>query len=341
MRIALKLLLPALLFVVGATGWIYVEYQHWLEQPLVINDQRILTVPSGSNLRKVIAELESAGVITSGWLLLAHARLYGQSHRIQAGEYRLAVGVTPRSLLDQLVSGDVIQYAFTIVEGWTFRQLRKALDAESTLVHSLTGVSAEQLMALIGSPDLHPEGQFLAETYHYPKGLTDVDFLRRSHLALQWALSDAWDQRAPDLPLSSPYQALILASIIEKETALAEERPQIAGVFTRRLTKRMRLEADPSVIYGLGDRFDGDLRSRDLRTDTPYNTYTRRGLPPTPIAIIGRSAIEAALHPLAGDMLYFVAKGDGSHQFSATYREHRQAVRKYQLKRRKSKVSGG
>ncbi len=346
MSIIYRMLMVALLLLCGAAAWVYVHYQQWLQQPLNFTDarQRVLEVPLGSNLHRIAADLEAAGVLQHGWLLMLHARFHNQSDHIRAGEYRLALDTTPQELMDKLLSGEVIQHSFTIVEGWTFKQLLEALGDQEPLSHTLADTPHADILALINASEQHPEGLFLAETYHYPRGLSDVDFLRRAYTSLQHLLQQEWRQRARSLPLKTPYEALILASIIEKETALLAERAKIAGVFVRRLKRRMRLETDPAVIYGLGDSFDGNLRRRDLRRDTPYNTYIHRGLPPTPIAISGRSAIVAVMHPEAGDALFFVARGDGSHQFSATYKEHRKAVRKYQLKRRqqpKKKAAGG
>ena len=343
MSIIYKMLLIAVVLVFAAVAWGYVYYQQWLHQPLNLTNKqyRVLQVQPGSNLFRITRNLEAVGVLQHGWMLMLHARLYNQSNLIRAGEYQLTVGATPLDLMDKLLSGDVIQYHLTIIEGWTFKRLLEALHDQEPLLHTLIDTPPEEILVRIGAPVQHPEGLFLAETYYYPRGLSDVDLLRRAYNALQRALQQEWQQRDLNLPFKAPYEALIIASIIEKETALQAERAKISGVFVRRLKKRMRLETDPTVIYGLGERFDGNLRRRDLRTDTPYNTYMHHGLPPTPIAISGRSSIIAAMHPEEGDALFFVARGDGSHQFSATYKEHLKAVRKYQLKRRKRKVTGG
>jgi len=253
--------------------------------------------------------------------------------KLHAGEYALPVGITPRQLLAKMAAGEVIQHHFTIVEGWTFALLREALARDAGLKQTLAGIDDASLMRTLGAPDAPPEGWFLPETYSYVKGMSDVDLLRRAHDAMRKTLDKLWAERAPNLPLDAPYQALILASIVEKETARAEERPQIAGVFLHRLKIGMRLQTDPSVIYGLGAAYDGNLHKRDLDTDTPFNTYTRAGLTPTPIALPGAAALHAALHPAATDALYFVARGDGSHEFSATLDAHNAAVAKYQLHR--------
>ncbi|MEJ2384101.1 MAG: endolytic transglycosylase MltG, partial [Xanthomonadales bacterium] len=246
---------------------------------------------------------------------------------LQAGEYRLEASMTPRDVIRRLGSGDVIHYRFTVVEGWTFRQLRQALAADTELAHELPSPDDGDWDFRGLFPELdHPEGWFLPETYLFTRGDSDRDLLLRANRAMQDALATAWEGRDTGLPLETPYELLILASIIEKETAVPQERGQIAGVFVRRLRKGMRLQTDPTVIYGLGETFDGDIRRRDLRTDTPYNTYTRHGLPPTPIALPGRAALEAAAHPEPGDTLYFVADGSGGHTFSRTLEEHQAAV---------------
>ncbi len=241
--------------------------------------------------------------------------------------------------MDQILSGKVIQYSITIVEGWNIYQLLDVLKADPHIKQTLQGLSHKQIMQRIGYPEMHPEGRFYPDTYHFPKGLTDVEFLQRAYGAMQQKLAAEWEKRAVGLPYKTPYEALIMASIVEKETGLPSERQAIAGVFVRRLEKRMRLQTDPTVIYGLLPNFDGNIRRRDLRRDTPYNTYRRRGLPPTPIAMPGGDAIHAALHPADGDKLYFVSRGDGSHHFSATLEEHNRAVIKYQLKGRKRSFS--
>jgi UPF0755 protein len=254
--------------------------------------------------------------------------------RLQVGEYAVGHGLTPIALLHKLEAGKVIQHRFTIVEGWSFRELRLALAKETALTQSIAGLPDEEVMRLVGAGGLHPEGQFLPETYHFTKGVSDVELLKRAHRALRQALAAEWEAREADLPLRTEYEALTLASIIEKETGVAAERAQIAGVFVRRLRLGMKLQTDPTVIYGLGTSFDGNLTRRHLQDATPYNTYSIFGLPPTPIALPGRDAIRAALHPADGDALYFVARGDGSHVFSATLTEHNRAVARYQLRRR-------
>jgi UPF0755 protein len=246
----------------------------------------------------------------------------------RAGEYRLEAGMRPREVLAKLASGQVVQYRFTVVEGWTFKQLVDALAANPVLVHELDPAAPDSLDSVAASLGMaHPEGWFLPETYQFTRGDSDRDILGRAHAAMERVLEDAWNSRGDDLPIDSPYELLILASIIEKETSLDEERPQVAGVFARRLKKGMKLQTDPTVIYGMGDSFDGDIRRRDLQTDTAYNTYTRRGLPPTPIAMPGRESLMAAAMPAPGDTLYFVANGNGGHTFSVTLEDHQRAVK--------------
>jgi UPF0755 protein len=255
---------------------------------------------------------------------------------VHAGEYEIAAGTTPKQLLLKFVSGEVLLYSMTIVEGWNFRELMAAIQASTLLEHTIVYEDWPATLEAFKAEATHPEGLFLPETYRFPKGTTDTGLLQQAFDLMQTTLDDEWAGRDEGLPIAAPYEALILASIIEKETALAAERPRIAGVFTRRLQKRMRLQTDPTVIYGIGVDFNGNLTRRDLRTDTPYNTYTRRGLPPTPIALPGKAAIHAAVHPEAGNELYFVATGlgDGSHKFSETKAEHDAAVQEYLVRLR-------
>lgn len=291
----------------------------------------LFDIPHGMSLRKVAEALTSLGVLDHPYYFLTLAHLRGQAARVKAGEYALGSGTTPEALLDKLVRNQVHQRAITLIEGWTLAQLLAALDLDDRLERKLEPLTPATLMAALGRPGQHPEGRFFPDTYLFTKGASNLDILRRAAQAMDQVLAEEWPQRAPGLPLRTPDEALILASIIEKETGLAKERRAIAGVFIRRLQLGMKLQTDPTVIYGLGPAFDGDLRRADLQRDTPYNTYTRPGLPPTPIALPGRAAIQAALHPEPGTSLYFVAKGDGSHWFSATLEEHNRAVRRYQL----------
>jgi len=307
-------------------------YSRALDAPLVGGGPALrFVVEHGTSVRALAAQLERAGVrIRPLWLRLA-ARARGVDGRIQAGEYELRPGMAIEDLLEALVAGRVVQHGFTIVEGWTFAELRAALARSTVLEHTLAGIDAETLMARLGKAGMHPEGWFLPETYHFVRGTTDLQLLRRAHTLMEKTLAQLWARRDPGLPYAGPYEALIMASIIEKETGLAAERPLIGGVLVRRLARGMRLQADPTVIYGLGADFDGDLRRRDLRADSPYNTYRQRGLPPTPIALPGADALRAALQPAPGEALYFVARGDGSHVFSSSLEEHNRAVARYQL----------
>jgi len=278
------------------------------------------------------ADLEAQGVISNAIYLRLLGRWTDQAAKIQAGEYRIRPGTTPQGLLRQLVEGRVIEHSITLVEGWTFVQVMDALRRHPALDQTLASLTGEQIMQRLNHGGEHPEGRFFPDTYHFPRGTRDEDVLRRAYDEMAALLDAEWWQRAPLLPLQSPYEALILASIVERETALASERAEIAGVFVRRLQQGIRLQTDPSVIYGMGDAFAGNLTRRDLEEDTPYNTYVHTGLTPTPICMPGRDSVRAALHPAAGDSLYFVARGDGSHEFSATLTAHNRAVRRYQLK---------
>ncbi len=335
MNVLFKLAGLLLLVASLGLGWLWMEVDRFAGEPVKLQQPRAFQIEPGSGLFEVARELNRQGVIERPWPMVWLARWRGQAHRLQAGEYWLEPGITGEQLLVLFVSGKVRQYAFTIIEGWTFRQLMTALAQRDEIEHTLSGLDDAAIMARLGYPDEHPEGRFLPDTYHYPAGTRDVDFLRRAYRAMDKALQRLWPQRQPDLPLATPYEALILASIVEKETGLAEERRQIAGVFIRRLKKNMRLQTDPTVIYGMGEAYRGNLRRQDLRRDTPYNTYRRHGLPPTPIALPGLESLRAVLDPAPGDSLYFVAKGDGSHHFSATIEEHNQAVRRYQIHQRR------
>lgn len=316
----------------GIGAWLVMDYHAFVDGPLYFEDKGInYQVKPGDTLTSIARDLEQRGVIDSSSYMLWMGRLSGSANTIKAGEYRFNDGITPERLLQQMVNGEIVQYAITIVEGWTFRQLMDAVHSNEFLLHTLSDYSDEEIMEKIGHRGEHPEGRFLPDTYHFPRLTTDVAFLQRAYNATQSFLDNEWPQRDFEVAVKTPYEAVILASIVEKETALPSERKLIAGVFNRRLQKRMRLQTDPTVIYGLGRSFDGNIRRRDLRKDTPYNTYLHKGLPPTPIAMAGRAAILAVLNPEPGEQLYFVARGDGSHVFSATLEEHNAAVVKYQL----------
>jgi len=314
-------------------GWAWMQYDEFRNTALALDQESVIfEVPRGASLLSVGRDLENAGMIGSARYLHWYGRYTGQADRIRAGEYRLTPAMKPDDLLALLVSGRSVTYSLTLLEGWNIRQVRAAIAGHEALRQTLEGIDNEELMALLGLPGEHPEGRFFPDTYQFTRGMSDVDFLRRALHKMDEELAAAWAQKAEDIPLKSAYEALILASIIEKETGQADERPQIAGVFTRRLRKGMKLQTDPTVIYGMGERFDGNIRRKDLREDTPYNTYVHAGLTPTPIAMPGRESLLAAVNPAPGKTLYFVARGDGSHAFSATLAEHNAAVRKYQLK---------
>ena len=324
------------LFLVAASfslGWVLVDFRNFLQTPLehVEGAQEYLVTP-GSGLIAVARDLERRGHIKRPRYLVWYARWLGRADNIVAGEYLLLPGMTPAGLLEKLAVGDVIRYTLTIPEGWTFRQLLDTLHGHEKVARTLDPELAdEEIMAALGYPGEHPEGQFFPDTYQFIAGTSDATLLRRAYETMQTQLQRVWEARSLDAPVATPYEALILASIIEKETGAPEERGRIAGVFARRLKMNMRLQTDPTVIYGLGRDFEGRLRYRDLRTDTPYNTYTRRGLPPTPIALPGAASLFAAVNPEPGEEIFFVSRGDGTHYFSVTLKEHEAAVRKYQL----------
>jgi len=301
-------------------------------------EDMIYTIPAGTSLKQLAFDLHRRGIIDKPRFFILLGRELDAARRLQIGEYTLVRGMTPRSLLDQLVNGQVIQYSLTIVEGQTFREILDRISAHPVIENTLEGLDDGEIMARLGYPGEHPEGRFLPDTYNFPRTTTDLAFLQRAYNAMTVRLQQEWENRQEGLPFESPEQALILASIVEKETGRAEERPIIAGVFVRRLQKGMKLQTDPTVIYGMGETFDGNIRLRDLRKDTPYNTYTRSGLPPTPIAMPGADAIYAVLHPAAGDSLYFVAMGEGRHYFSSTLQEHELAVDKFQRKKKGIKL---
>ncbi len=330
-----KLIIVGIFVSLVSFVWIWSSYQQTLDDTLNIKDDELsYSIKSGSSLSAVIYDLHKKKIINHPRYLLWYARINGLSNKMKTGDYRLTNKLATKEFLDNIFTGKVIQFSLTIIEGWTFQQLLEVVNEHPQIRHTVDKLSKEQVMVKLMLPDTHYEGQFLPDTYHFPKNLTDLEFLKRTYSAMQTVLKNEWDNRATGLSYKNSYEALIMASIIEKETGQASEREQISGVFVRRLEKRMRLQTDPTVIYGMGDKYKGNIRKRDLLRDTPYNTYRRSGLPPTPIALPGRDAIYAALHPAEGDALYFVARGDGSHKFSATLKEHNNAVIKYQLKGR-------
>jgi UPF0755 protein len=319
--------LAALLFL----GYQFNQFQH---TPLALQDSSIFSIQSGSSIRRVAQDLADQGLIEDPVMFIALARIREQESSIKAGEYQLQQGLTPLGILDLFEKGDSVMYSLTLIEGWSFRQVLQAVKNDPVLVQTLSA-DPQRVMQQLGLDGVHPEGRFLPDTYHFPRGTRDQDFLLRAYRTMSKKLQQEWEGRAPDLPLKTPYEALILASIIEKETGVATERPLIAGVFIERLKRGMRLQTDPTIIYGLGENFDGNIRFRDLKKDTPYNTYIHKGLTPTPIAMPGIDAIHAALNPADTEAIFFVAKGDGTHHFSKTLKEHNAAVSKYQLKGRK------
>jgi UPF0755 protein len=329
-----RILQLAVIAVAVAGIWLLMEFQAFRQSPLDIPTSGVnLVVKPGASLKSVADRLRELKVLDQPLYLVLLGRYLDLDSRLKAGEYQLAKGITPEQLLQQLAEGRVIQHGITLIEGENFQQMMTRVRQDPVLEHRLQSDAVDDIMSAIGYSGVHPEGRFLPETYHFPRGTTDVELLRRAYKEMESFLGDAWPERDEDLPISTPYEALILASIVEKETAVPEERARIAGVFVRRLRTGMRLQTDPTVIYGMGERYDGDIRFRDLRQDTPYNTYTRSGLPPTPIAMPGTDAILAALHPADGDELYFVARGDGSHYFSRTLAEHNRAVDRFQRNR--------
>ncbi|WOX05711.1 endolytic transglycosylase MltG [Microbulbifer pacificus] len=314
----------------AATFW---SAQHALVKPLSLplNGLR-MDVEPGSNLSRVLTRLQEQGVVRSPLWVRVYARVKEQGS-IHPGEYMIPAGSNAMDLVARLHRGDVTRYRVTLVEGWTFQQALAQIRNAKRIKSTQDGETVASAAAALGI-DGNPEGRIFPDTYVYRSGSSDLDLLRQAHERMENVLAEEWQQRAEGLPYNNPYEALIMASIVEKETGVPWERDEIAGVFVRRLGKGMRLQTDPTVIYGLGDSYDGNLRRSHLRAATPYNTYVISGMPPTPIALPGREAIRAAMHPKAGESLYFVAKGDGSHHFSATLSEHNRAVQEFQLKRR-------
>lgn len=332
-RHLLGLLVVLLVLALGA-GVLLLDARRELLKPLSISEHQTLELKPGSRLRDAVSLMRERGLFEArrqGLYLEFWARANGQAAQIKAGEYALDPGLSSLDVLALLVGGKTMLYELRIIEGLRFDQALKLIADHPVLVHTLADTRAETVMAAIGQPEMHPEGRFFPDTYRFPKGTSDVVILRQAFGAMDRLLQENWARRAPGLPYARPDDALTMASIVEKETGVPEERARIAGVFVRRLKLGMRLQTDPTVIYGIGEMFDGNLRKRDLLADGPYNTYKRAGLPPTPICLPGRAAVEAALNPAAGDELFFVSRGDGSHQFSVTLEQHDAAVRRYQL----------
>ncbi|MEB0047654.1 MULTISPECIES: endolytic transglycosylase MltG [unclassified Pseudomonas] len=315
----------------GASDW---KIHSALEQSLNITQEELLDVSKGSTPIGTFIRLESDGVIKDAFWLRLYWRFNLAGTPIHSGEYRMLPGMTVEGLIGLWKRGEVVQYNVTLVEGWNFHQVRAALAKDDKLKQTLSGLSDSQVMDKLGHAGVFPEGRFFPDTYSFVRGMSDAELLKKAYDRLDEVLVKEWDKRAADVPYTEPYQALIMASLVEKETGVPQERGQIAGVFVRRLAMGMLLQTDPTVIYGLGDRYQGKLTRAHLKEATPYNTYVISGLPPTPIAMVGREAIHAALNPVAGNSLYFVARGDGSHVFSDDLDAHNTAVREFQLKRR-------
>ena len=322
-----KLFLTGVIVAVAAGS----AFTYWAKQPITTEEPPIdFTVLPGSSVGAAAQQIAAAGVPINPFLFSMLARVTGRSAKIKAGSYELKPNTTPRRLVEQLVRGEFAQESLTIIEGWTFRQMRQAVAGNRGLKHDTQDLSDQELMAKI-SPDFKlPEGLFFPDTYLFAKGSSDLQIYRQAHTMLLNHLAAAWEKRDPSLPYANPYQALIMASIVEKETGQKSERAMIAGVFVNRLKAGMLLQTDPTVIYGMGDKYEGKIRKRDLETDTPYNTYTRSGLPPTPIALPGVQSLTAALAPARTDALYFVSRGDGTSKFSGNLTDHNRAVNQYQ-----------
>ena len=335
MRRKFLLLLEMGLIIAGlALGWSAWKVNSVLEQPLHVTQERLLDVPNGTNPNRMFYRMQQEGLLDDAVWLRLYWRFNMAGTALHTGEYRLTPGMTVEQLFDAWRRADVVQYNLTLVEGWTFRQVRSAVAKHEKIKHTLDGLSDSEVMDKLGHTGVFPEGRFFPDTYRFVRGMSDVELLQQAYMRLDEVLAKEWAERTTDLPYRDPYQALIMASLVEKETGVPRERGQIAGVFVRRMRIGMPLQTDPTVIYGMGERYNGKITRADLREPTPYNTYVIPGLPPTPIAMVGREAIHAALNPVQGSSLYFVARGDGSHVFSDDLDAHNSAVREYQLKRR-------
>lgn len=324
------------LTVLAAAGtglWVW-QGLETLEKPVSLKEPVLFDVPSGSAFSRVAQQMEAEGLVEKSLWLRLHGRLNPDQARIRAGEYEFTDGMSARDMVDAMVAGDIKHWSIQFIEGWTFKDMRAALASAERLRQEAADWTDEEIMKAMGAEGEHPEGRFFPDTYLFASNDSDLDLLKRSFNRMETVLAEEWDNREEGLPYDKPYEALIMASIVERETGVPHERDEVAGVFVRRLEKGMRLQTDPTVIYGMGDKYQGRIGSRDLRTYTPYNTYRIDGLPPTPIALPGQEAIHAALHPKEGDSLYFVARGDGTHKFSRTLAEHQKAVREFQLNRR-------
>ncbi|PSJ16570.1 endolytic transglycosylase MltG [Nitrosomonas supralitoralis] len=322
-----RLLFSGAIIVILLISWLYLHVHSVVRLPAIPYE---ISIPTGANLKQVSQQLEDAGILLNKWTFILLARYLNQESAIKAGDYRFTENLTQIALLKTLTNGDVIQNEIRFIEGWTFAQIRQVLNEHSAIKNLTAGLTEQEILHLIGASETAAEGLFFPDTYYFVRNSSDIEILQRAYQAMQNNLLNTWSARAASLPLATPYEALILASIIEKETGLESDRAEIAGVFINRLRKGMRLQTDPTIIYGLGQQFDGNLRKKDLLTDQEYNTYTRTGLPPTPIAMPGLASIRAALNPTETDALYFVAKGNGESQFSTNLTDHNKAVAKYQ-----------
>lgn len=319
--------------VLALVAGLWLDYRHAVDSPLENRETVYFEITKGQSLSAIAKALRERGLTRSPRWFRWLAWIGKAQNRLKYGEYEIPPGTTPRQLLALFMSGKVRHYSLTFVEGWNFRQMVEALERQPALTHRIEGKSPQEIMGLIDAPGEDAEGRFYPDTYFFNRGTDDLELLKRAYRKMQAVLAEEWEGKAPGLPLRSPYEALILASIVEKETGLPEERPQIAGVFSRRLQKDMPLQTDPAVIYGMGEAYAGNIRKEDLLRDTPFNTYLHTGLPPTPISMPGLASLRAALHPEPGDSLYFVARGDGGHVFSKTLAEHSKAVDHYQRNR--------
>jgi len=330
MRLINRLVFLTLFITLLFVGWMV----YFSSTPITLEEEVMeFDIRAGSSLRKISEQLVDQGALNESLSFMVLVRLMGKAGEVKAGNYLIENGTTPYDLFVTITSGKTTQASIMFIEGWTFQQMRDVMMKNDSIKHITIAYTDEQILENIGATETHPEGLFFPDTYFFSKGMTDQEILKRAYQSMQTRLNEAWEKREAGLPYKTPYEALIMASIIEKETGRADERKTIAGVFTNRMRIGMRLQTDPTVIYGMGENFDGNIRRKDLQTDTPYNTYTRGGLPPTPIAMPGLASVEAALNPAKTKFIYFVGKGDGSHAFSSTLAEHNRAVVKYQLRR--------
>lgn len=328
-RVFIALLVLVLIGAAGAVGGYY-YWQSRLEAPLALDEPMLYQVPAGAGFNQVVAQLESQGVVEDAWAFQLLAKVEpDRVPRLRTGEYQLLPAMSGLEMMALLGSDNVVTYPLTIPEGWSFKQMRELLNTAPKLNHRTAELSDAEVMTLLDREDTFPEGWFFPDTYRYHLGMSDVDILRQSLARMERILQEVWAERADDLTIDSAYEALIMASLIERETGAPEERREIAGVFKRRMEQGMRLQTDPTIIYGMGERYEGRISHADIREATPYNTYVIDGMPPTPIAMPGRASLEAAVNPLPGESLYFVARGDGTHHFSSSLREHNNAVNRY------------